>query len=387
MPRLDDTLAADLEALTAADRYRRRRTVEARVPGTARVCVDGREVVAFCSNDYLGLADALGPAPASVSAGAGGSRLICGDLPVHREVERTLAAMCGSEDAVLFSSGFACNVGVLPAVIDADDTVVSDALNHASLIDGLRLSRARVDVIPHADTPASTPYPAPPSVSWWVSESIFSMDGDRIDLAALRAHHGRGGASYVDEAHAFGLFDGGRGLLASHDEAATLTIGTLSKAAGVAGAFVACSATVCRWLRSRARSFVFSTGPSPTSTAQIGVALDVLRSREGDLRRARLWSNAQRLANLLGEDDPPSPIFPLLIGDNTVTLDLATALLDLGWHVQPIRPPTVPHGTARLRITVSAAHEPAMIDAFVDDLRRALDRLQLPLRLDRGAAP
>lgn len=377
--------AARLAELAAAGLARRAPAISDR--RGMRYRLDGREVVGLCSNDYLGLADDLGPAPAATSAGAGGSRLICGDLPIHRDVERTLAELCGTEDAVLFSSGFACNVGVLPTVIDADDTVLSDALNHASLIDGLRLSKARIDVIRHRDTPTAIPIPPTPAVAWWVSESIFSMDGDRLDLDALRAHHARGGATYVDDAHAFGLYEGGRGLLASQGTSATVTIGTLSKAAGVAGAFAAASATVCRLLRSRARSFVFSTGPSPTATAQIALALELLRSREGDERRARLWSNTRRLAALLGEDDPPSPIFPLLIGDNTVTLDLATSLLDRGWHVQPIRPPTVPTGTSRLRITVSAAHEPAMIDGFVDDLRRALDRLQLPLRLDRGAAP
>lgn len=347
-----------------------------------RYRVDGRAVIGLCSNDYLGLADELRPPPAA--AGAGGSRLICGDLAGHRDVERMLAALIGSEDAVLFPSGYQLNLGVLPAAITRDDVVCSDALNHASLIDGLRLARAELRILPHLVAPDTIAIPEGDAALWWVTESAFSMDGDIVDIVALRRHLDRGGLAYVDEAHALGLYAGGRGLLGERDVVPSILVGMLGKSFGVAGAFVAASGPVCAWIRSRARSFVFSTGPSPLLVAAIATAIERVRSADGDRRRERLWHAVAHLATRLGVDHAPSPIFPIVIGDNQTTLEIAAAMLERGWHVQPIRPPTVPPGTARLRVTVTAGHDVAMLDAFVDDLQQLLHDARLPLVVSRG---
>ncbi len=349
--------------------------------------LDGRPVVGLCSNDYLGLADAL-PGADSAPSGAGASRLICGDLAEHRQAEAALASLVRAEDAVVFPSGFQLNVGVLPALLEPGDVVDSDALNHASLIDGMRLARARVTIIPHGQPPRPRPAPSG-AVHWWISESIFSMDGDGLDPASARDHLGRGAALYVDEAHALGLFPGGQGWLAHHDLRPTLLVGTLSKAFGCAGAFAAGSSPLCSLIRNRARSFVFSTGVSPALVARIGHAVALVRGSEGDARRERLWQNTRILAGALDLDEraPPSPIFPVFVGDNARALTLSQRLLEAGYHVQAIRPPTVPEGTARLRLTVTAAHEPAQLEAFAAVLRTQLEALELPLQVIRGVAP
>ncbi|HWB73407.1 MAG TPA: aminotransferase class I/II-fold pyridoxal phosphate-dependent enzyme [Nannocystaceae bacterium] len=369
---IERRIADRLDALARDGLARRAPAIERR--DGVRYLLDGFPVVGLCSNDYLGLTergvlDAIEPG----AAGAGGSRLICGDLAEHRALERTLAQLVGYDDAVLFPSGFQLNVGVLPSLIERGDVVDSDALNHASLIDGLRLARAELRILPHREAPRRDIRLADDAAHWWVTESTFSMDGDHVDLAALARHHDEGGASYVDEAHAFGLHRGGLGLLGHHNVRATALVCTLGKAYGCAGAFVAASATVCSWIRTRARSFVYSTGASPLLVARIARAVELVAGAVGDERRERLWSNAHHLASRIGARDD-SPIFPVVVGSNALALELAHALRDRGWHVQPIRPPTVPDATARLRITVSAAHEPAMIDAFADDLLALLDQ-------------
>lgn len=330
--------------------------------------VNGRSVIGFCSNDYLGLANHPDlVVPHNPASGATASRLVCGDLPEHREIEIRLAQLADTQSAVLFPSGFQLNVGVLPALLEADDRVFSDELNHASLIDGLRLARPEITILPHTESPPAT---SPSTLHWWVTEALFSMDGDYSDPVAMKAHLAQGGALYLDEAHSFGLFEiSGRptGYAGRHQLRPTILVGTLGKSFGCAGAFVAASELACRWIRARARSFVFSTGPSPVMTSQIGQAIDLLCSSEGDLRRTRLWTNINHLARRLNTL-PGSPIFRLIIGDNATSMSLSTALLERGWHVQAIRPPTVPRGTARLRITVTANHDPAQIDAFANDL-------------------
>lgn len=373
-------ISAGLARLASEGLTRRCPTITER--DGVRYRVDGRSVVGLCSNDYLGLADEI--RSPSAAAGAGGSRLICGDLAGHRDAERMLAALSGSEDAVLFPSGYQLNLGVLPAAITREDLVCSDALNHASLIDGLRLARAELRILPHLVAPDAIPIPADDAALWWVTESAFSMDGDIVDTVALRRHLDRGGVAYVDEAHALGLYAGGRGLLGERGIVPSILVGMLGKSFGVAGAFAAASAPVCAWIRSRARSFVFSTGPSPTLVAAIATAIERVRSADGDRRRERLWAAVAHLAARLGVEHAPSPIFPIVIGDNETTLTISAALLERGWHVQPIRPPTVPAGTARLRITVSAEHDTSMIDAFVDDLQTLLHDARLPLVVARG---
>lgn len=332
--------------------------------------LNGKPVVGFCSNDYLGLANhpELNQ-NLSAPSGATASRLVCGDLPEHRSLESRLAALAGTEDSVLFPSGFQLNVSVPGALIHPSERVHSDALNHASLIDGLRLSRANIEVLPHGHAPS----PAP--LSWWVTEALFSMDGDYADPAALRNHLDADGCLYLDEAHSFGLFThDGRvtGHAGAHQLQPTALIATLGKTFGCSGAFIAASSTICRWIRGTARSFVFSTGTSPLLTAQLHRAIDLVDGPEGHARRTRLWTNIEHLAARLGTPTHHSPIFPVLLGSNDAALTLSSRLAERGWHVQAIRPPTVPQGTSRLRITVTADHEPGQIDAFVDDLQALL---------------
>lgn len=335
-----------------------------------RYHLNDRPVIGFCSNDYLGLANHPELCrPTVAPSGATASRLVCGDLPEHRSVESRLAALAGSEDAVLFPSGFQLNVSVLGALIQPSEPVHSDALNHASLIDGLRLARARVEILPHGRAPV----PAPEC--WWVTEALFSMDGDYADPAAMRSHLAADGCLYLDEAHSFGLFTHhGRvaGHAGAHQIQPTALIATLGKAFGCSGAFVAASAVVCQWIRGTARSFVFSTGTSPLLAAQLHRAIDLVESSEGDTCRQRLWTNVERLATRLGTPNHRSPIFSVVLGSNDHALALSSRLVERGWHVQAIRPPTVPVGTSRLRITVTAAHESDQIDAFASDLRSLL---------------
>ncbi len=332
-------------------------------------------MIGFCSNDYLGLSSSLSASdlPLDTYTGATASRLICGDSDEHRALERALATLVGCEDSVLFSSGYAANVGALPALIEAGDRVFSDALNHASIIDGLRLARARPTIIPHRAAPEHMSLAAGPSgpATWWITESVYSMDGDVADPAALNRHLARGGFVYLDEAHSLGLFAGGAGFARERGLAPSVVVGTLGKAFACAGAFVAGSRAVTQLLRSAARSFVFSTGVSPLLIAAIKIALERVVGSDGDRRRERLWANISRLAEHLEfSGSAPSPIFPIHVGDNELAVRVSRELLELGWHVQAIRPPTVPEGTARLRVTVCAEHDADHIDRFARDLRR-----------------
>ena len=330
-----------------------------------------REVVGFCSNDYLGLAEAI--APAEAPPGASSSRLICGDLDLHRQAEHALANLAEQEDAVLFPSGFQLNVGVLPSILSAEDRVFSDALNHASIIDGLRLARAPRTLLPHLGAPPRDVSAGPGGLRWWVTESVFSMDGDAASPQGVASALDDGFCVYLDDAHGFGLHGGGRGWAQAHGIRPTLYIGTLSKALGCAGAFVAGSKTACSWIRTRARSFVFSTGTSPTVVASILAGLRLLRGRAGEEARSRLRENLAHLAEALRLPEVPvAPIVPIVLGSNERAVSVAAELLARGWHVQAIRPPTVPVGAARLRLTLSAQHQPEHIDGLVAALREVL---------------
>ena len=330
-----------------------------------------QRVIGFCSNDYLGLSQAHQPGAAP--AGAASSRLICGDLDLHRKAELALAELAEHEDAVLFPSGFQLNVGVLASLLSSEDRVYSDALNHASMIDGLRLSKAARTVLPHLAAPPRDPPVGPGGIRWWVTESVFSMDGDAANPDALRTALDDGFCVYIDDAHGFGLHRGGRGWPQALGIRPTLYIGTLSKALGCAGAFVAGSKTTCDWIRTRARSFVFSTGTSPRVVESVLNGLTLLRGRVGDEARRQLRKNLEHLAEALHLPEVPiAPIVPIVLGSNERTVAVATELLARGWHVQAIRPPTVPRGAARLRLTLSATHEPEHIDGLVAALRDVL---------------
>jgi 8-amino-7-oxononanoate synthase len=317
--------------------------------------------IALCSNDYLGFAgERWGTTTAS--AGAGASRLVSGQTDAHVAAERAAAAWVGLDTALLFSSGYAANVGCLSALVAPGDLVVSDALNHASIIDGLRLARARVAVTPHLDLDAverALAGDAPGGRRWVVVESLFSMDGDSPDLQALRALcDANGAALVVDEAHALGVWGPeGAGYCAASAVVPDVLIGTLGKAVGLQGAFVAGRAPLTAWLWNRARSFVFSTGVSP---ALAELATDRIRLvRAADDRRERLREVGRRLSGALasmGVEVPSAgPIFPWVLGSAGRAVQVSELLWERGVHVQAIRPPTVPDETSRLRITASAA--------------------------------
>ena len=349
-----DFLADELAALDAVDR-RRRRPDEARDPG----------LLVLCSNDYLGYATerVIGVEPSDAALGAAASRLISGEHPEHRALEREMVSWTGYDDALVFTSGYAANVGLMSALLRPGDTVVSDALNHASLIDGMRLSRARVVVAPHNDAAAveQALVQAPgEGRRWVVTEGYFSMDGDRPDLGALRAICDRHGAGLiVDDAHSLGVFGPeGSGSWAEQGVRPDVLIGTFGKAVGGQGAFVAGPVVLTDWLWNRARSFVFSTGLSPLLAA-VDLA-GVRRARADEAGRARLRELSARLRRGLRElgyrvvEDSVGPIVPVLIGAEEDALRMSRALLERGVQVTAIRPPTVPVGSSRLRVTVHA---------------------------------
>jgi 8-amino-7-oxononanoate synthase len=334
----------------------------------------------FCSNDYLGLASRLAP---RVAVGAGASRLISGNHEAHRRLEEALARWLGCEAALVFSSGYAANVGTIAALATADDLIVSDALNHASIIDGARLSRARIVVTPHNDVDAieralrdrSEPR------AWVLVESYYSMDADGPDLRALRdVTTETGAALVVDEAHALGVLGPeGRGRCAEAGIVPDVLVGTLGKALGSQGAFVAGSIVLRDWLWNRARSFVFSTGLSPASATAAHDALSLVE-RDPTLG-ARALALAARVRT--GFADLPhglrprgfGHIVPLVVGDSERAMRLAALLREEGYLMPAIRPPTVPRGTARLRLTVTAAHDEDAVDRLVGAMRRAVEKL------------
>lgn len=330
----------------------------------------------FCSNDYLGLAGTdvgfNGP------GGAGGSRLVVGENEAHLELEGALAAWLGTDAALLLSSGFAANVGLVTALAGPDDLIVSDALNHASLIDGCRLSRAAVTVVPHLDADAVARALSAPrrGRAWVVTESYFSMDADVPDLKALRSICDDAGAGLlVDESHALGVFgDGGRGLCHEAGVVPDALVGTLGKAFGRQGAFVAGERVLIEWLWNRCRSFVFSTGLSPSLARSALWSFQTATATAE--RRERCLGNALALRGMLAPLRPAGrgPIVPLVIGDSGLAVRAARIISARGVHVQAIRPPTVPSGTARIRLTATAAHTSADLAFAAETILDALAR-------------
>ncbi|HWZ57391.1 MAG TPA: 8-amino-7-oxononanoate synthase [Gemmatimonadaceae bacterium] len=373
---LNEALAAELDRLSGAGLLRTLRPVSGRQG--ARVRVDGREMLDFSSNDYLALAGDPRVAAAATAAlasgplGAGAARLISGDHPLHEALERALADYKRTEAALLFGSGYLANIGTIPALVGPRDVIYADRLNHASLIDGCRLSRAEVRTFAHNDMAALADMLAADRGRFRrrliVVDSVFSMDGDLAPLCELvplaRAYDAW---TYVDDAHATGVLgQGGRGS-AEHwavEGQIDVIMGTLGKALGTAGAFIAGSRTLIDYLTNRARAFVYTTASPPAIAA---AALEALRIATTEPeRRTRLRAAARRLRSGLGIDGPnDGHIIPIPFGDADRTMRVAAALNDQGFLVGAIRPPTVPDGTSRLRLTVSAAHEPADIDALL----------------------
>ncbi len=367
-----ERLAARQDAIDAAGRRRSIRDLDAIGPAGT---LDGRPVVSFASNDYLGLAAhpavraAAADAARTHGVGAGASRLVVGARPAHRALEAALASWKGTEAALLLPTGYAANLGVLTSLADADTVIYSDALNHASIVDGTRLARAQVEIVPHADLDALARALAahpPDRGALVVTDTVFSMDGDVADAATLAALCRDAGALLVlDEAHAVLGPELPEALRRAPD---IVRVGTLSKTLGAIGGFVAASSQIVDLLVNTARPFIFTTAPSLPDTAAAHAALDIVRSDEGTALVERLRAAVDRFV-----PGHPSPILPVVIGDERDALAAAQALLDQGCLVPAIRPPTVAAGTSRLRIALSAAHT----DDQLAQLHNALDALGL----------
>ncbi len=357
--------STEADGIHAAGRWREPRDLDAAGP-EGKLGPDARPVVSFASNDYLGLTQhpaVVAAAHAALDrwgAGAGSARLIVGSRPVHADLEAALADWKGSERAVLFPTGFATNLGVLTTFGGPGVVVCSDELNHASIIDGCRASRARVEVYRHRDLDHVDHLLATVAAerALVVTDTVFSMDGDIADVDALAAICARHDALLVlDEAHAV---LGPDPDLSGVD---ALRVGTLSKTLGSLGGFVAGPRRFTELVVNQARSYIFTTALSPADSAAALVSVGVVRSGEGAELRRRLRTNVDRL-----RPGHPSPIVPVVLGDEARTVAAAGALLEQGMLVPAIRPPTVPPGTSRLRVTLSAAHAPSQIDALATAL-------------------
>jgi glycine C-acetyltransferase/8-amino-7-oxononanoate synthase len=362
-------IEARLSELEALGLDRRTRLVSG--PQGPHVVLDGRPVLMLCSNNYLGLADhprvreAAAEAAMRWGVGAGASRLVSGTMTIHRRLEERLAEFKRRESALLFGSGFLANTGVIAALARPGDVVFSDELNHASIIDGCRLSRAEVFVYDHVDMEhlAWGIHKAEGRGALIVSDAVFSMDGDLApleDLAGLAERHQI--RLMVDEAHSTGtLGPGGRGAVAGVglEDQVDVIVGTLGKALGCYGAFVACDEKMARYLLGAARTFIFSTAPPPPAMAGALAALDLLAGRPELVRR--LQANAVTLRRELERQGfaaagPSTHIVPLILGDAERAVRVCEATLREGVFAQAIRPPTVPPMTSRLRLAVMASH-------------------------------
>ncbi len=370
---------SELQALRASGLGRKLVPME----GSAGVTItrNGKRLLNFSSNDYLGsanhprLREAATVALKKYGTGSGAARLICGNLKVHEELESATARFKGTEAALSFSSGYATALGVIPAVVGKGDTVILDKLSHACLIDGARLSGATVRVFPHGDLNyLEKLLQKSEGKRLIVTESIFSMDGDAAPLKELVTLKERYGAwLMVDEAHATGIFGkrhAGCAEAAGLSNRIELQMGTYSKALGSAGGYVAGSRTLIDYLVHRARSFIYSTGPSPVVAAASLAAIQWLGTEEGRARVKKLWENVRSFEKLSGFRSA-SPIFPIPMGGEVRALEAAKELEESGILAVAIRYPTVPRGKARLRVTLTAAHEKAQIKLLSNALRRS----------------
>jgi len=379
-----------LEEVRAAGLFRQLRVIDS--AAGPRVALDGREVLLLCSNDYLGLAGhpdlraAAARAAERWGAGAGASPLVSGHTALHARLEEELAAFKGSEACLLFGSGFLANTGVIAALAGRGDVVLSDALNHASIVDGCRLARAETVVYPHADLGAleAALARAPDGRAVIATDAVFSMDGDLAPLEGIVALARRHGARVVvDEAHATGVVGpGGRGLVAALglEREVDVVVGTLGKALGSYGAFVCCDTTIADFLVNRARTLIFSTALPPPAVGAALEALRLLRSEPGLVARAQ--GNARVLrAELAGHgfavEPGAMPIVPLVAGAPEAATALCEASLRRGAFAQAIRPPTVPEGSSRLRIVSTAAHSEADLREAADAFAAAARELEL----------
>nr|MBI3613494.1 8-amino-7-oxononanoate synthase [Nitrospirota bacterium] len=381
----------NLAQLDARHLRRRLRLAES-APGPV-VTFAGRPLILMAANDYLGLATHPTLKQAAIDAvgrfgvGSGASRLISGTLPPHADLETALARFKGTEASLLFGSGYLANIGLIPALAATGDLILADRLCHASLIDGCRLSGASFRVFRHRDLAHLEQLLSRRKVrrtTLIVTDGVFSMDGDLAPLPDLIALAERYDARLlVDDAHGTGVMGKtGRGTLEHFSVETRLPfhMGTLSKALGGSGAYVAGPTTLIQYLVNHARSFIYTTAPPPASAAAALAALDVIRNEPE--RRTRLWANRQRwVEGLVGLGyriaDTASPIVPVLIGQADQALQLAEHLLQLGVFAPAIRPPTVPEGTSRIRTTLTSEHRPEHLDQALAAFRQAGQELRL----------
>lgn len=385
-PSIEDRLSAELADISDLGLTRRRRVLES--PCGRIAIVDGREMLNFASNDYLGLAgnpeiaQALADGALQWGSGSGASHLVSGHLAPHEALENEIANLVGYPRALTFSTGYLANLSVTPTLAGRGAAVFADKLNHASLIDAMQLAKAQgadVQRYPHNDMAALEQMLAasPAANKIIVTDAVFSMDGDLAPLPALFALAERYDTWLViDDAHGFGVLGPhGQGSLShfnlpSHPR--ILLMGTLGKAAGVGGAFVAGSATAIEYLLQKGRSYIFTTAAPPAVACALSKSLQLIR--QGDALRANLMARLGQLRDGLASLPwrllpSPTAIQPLIVGENAATVKLSTALWERGLWVPAIRPPTVPKDTARLRISVSAAHSAGDIARLVDALK------------------
>jgi 8-amino-7-oxononanoate synthase len=352
----------EIDSIRAVHRWRELRPLDGGGPGFR--LGDGSEVVSFASNDYLGLSQhpkvksAAREAIERWGTGAGASRLIVGDRPVHHDLEDALADWRGMDAALVTPSGYQANLAAI-ATFGAGSRIVSDELNHASIIDAARLARAEVAVYDHGDVEqAARLVEDAPGRALVVTDTVFSMDGDVAPIEELSEMAIRHDALLIlDDAHM--VLD----AEPVNVEAECLRVGTLSKALGAQGGYITGPRRFVDLLVNRARAFIFTTALAPSSSAAALAAISVCRSPEGDQLRAALRGNVDAV-----KAEHPSPIIPIVVGEEAAAVSASTALLEMGLLVPAIRPPTVPVGTSRLRIAISAAHSPGQISRLVEAL-------------------
>jgi 8-amino-7-oxononanoate synthase len=388
-------IQSELEELAKAGLYRRLRTICS--PQGSRIRLHDRDIINFSSNDYLGLSNSEELRNAMIvgvqryGVGSGASRLVCGNHAAHEELEQGIAQFKGTDAALAFSSGYATAMGVIPALCGKDDIIILDKLSHASLIDASRLSGATLRIFPHNHLEklerlleSAREKQGASSRVLVVTESIFSMDGDAAPLREIvQLTEQYGALLLVDEAHGVGVMGPqGRGLIAELglEKRVALQMGTLSKALGVSGGYIAGSQDLIELLINKARSLIYSTAPPPAVAYAASEAVKLVASEKGDALRGQLRANLATLQHLIKSPRPsPAAIIPLIIGDERSAMDASATLQERGYLIPAIRFPTVSKGTARLRLTLSAAHETSQIEGLVTNLFDVMPQLSRAL--------
>jgi glycine C-acetyltransferase len=378
------TLQQDLQDLASAGMYRALKRIDS--PQGREITLEGKRVLNFCSNDYLGLSNDERIKKAAIEAveeygfGSGASRLVCGNMAPHERLEEELAQFKNTESALVYSSGYMANTGIIPALMDRHSIVLSDKLNHASIVDGIVLSRAELLRYPHADMEALhhmlKDLPTDKS-KLIITDTVFSMDGDTAPLRGIVELARQYGAMVmVDEAHAFGVLGAHGGGLVEElglQSQVEVQMGTLSKAAGCFGAYVCGTKALREYLINKSRSFIYTTAMPPALAQAARVGVQIIRQE--DRRRHQLKISADYLREQLktmGFDtmNSTTPIIPILVKDPVEAKAMSARLLEQGIFLQAIRPPTVPVGTSRLRLTVTASHTQQDLDQLLDALRK-----------------